>query len=102
MKLILAVGKATALFLLAVLALLTVQPESAELSLDFLFPSIFGLHHLRLSLRLVSMCAHVRVRMLAGWSLKSCAHLNAVKGIFVSEGAVAVTVGRRTSAVSHG
>ena len=71
MKLILAVGKATTLFLLAVLALLTVQPESAELSLDLLFPSILGLDHLGLSIRLGCMCAHVRVRMFASRSLKS-------------------------------
>ena len=43
LKLILTMGKAAALFLLAVLALLTIEPEPAELSLDLLFPAIFVL-----------------------------------------------------------
>lgn len=41
LEFILSVGEATALFLLAVLALLTKKPEAAELSLNLLFPSVF-------------------------------------------------------------
>ena len=43
LKLILAVGKTTALLFLAVLALLTVEPESAQLCLNLLFPTILCL-----------------------------------------------------------
>jgi hypothetical protein len=48
------------------------------------------------------MCAHVRVRMLASRSLKSCAHLKAVERFLITEGAVTVAVGRGTGTVSHG
>lgn len=41
LELILSVGKATALLLLRVLALLTKKPEAAELGLDLLFPCVF-------------------------------------------------------------
>jgi hypothetical protein len=41
LELVLAVGKPTALLLLAVFAVLAVEPEAAELSLDLFFPAIF-------------------------------------------------------------
>ena len=85
MKLILPVGEATALFLLAVLALLTVEPESAKLSLDLLLPAIFGLDvgslgvagHLRLS------ADHVRVAVVVNRRLESSTHLEAVEAILI-------------------
>ena len=43
LKLLLAVSEATALFLLAVLARLTVEPELAQLGLDLLFPAVLNL-----------------------------------------------------------
>jgi len=43
LQLFLTVGKSTALLFLAVLAILTVEPESAQLSLDLLFPSVLCL-----------------------------------------------------------
>ena len=85
MKLILAVGKAAALFLLAVLAFLTVEPEPAELSLDLFLPAIFVLDvlglgvagHLRLS------ADHVRVAVVVNRRLESSAHLEAVEAILI-------------------
>jgi len=43
LKFFLAVGKSTALVLLAVLAGLTIEPELAQLGLDLLLPSVLHL-----------------------------------------------------------
>ena len=43
LELVLAVGKSTALFLLAVFAVLAVEPEATEFGLDLLLPAIFQL-----------------------------------------------------------